>query len=72
MESFLENINQMVIDSAVSDIADQLFEGWLNANLNEGTYYSDRRFAEMAGDKFLYDEFNKHYGLTENDSDYLC
>jgi hypothetical protein len=71
-ESFLENINQMVIDAAVTDISDQLFDDWMNANLDEGTYFSDRRFAEMSGDKFLYDEFNKHYNLTEEDDDYLC
>jgi hypothetical protein len=71
-ESFLENINQMVIDAAVTDIQEHLFDEWMNANLDEGTYFSDRRFAEMSGDKFLYDEFNKHYGLTEKDDDYLC
>jgi len=26
----------------------------------------------MSGDKFLYDQFNKHYELTEDDEDYLC
>jgi len=71
-ESFLENINQMVIDAAVTDIQDHLFDEWMNANLDEGTYFADRRFAEMSGDKFLYDEFNKHYNLTEKDDDYLC
>ena len=71
-ESFLENINQMVIDAAITDIQEQLFDDWMNANLDEGTYFSDRRFAEMSGDKFLYDEFNKHYNLTEEDDDYLC
>jgi hypothetical protein len=70
--SFLENINQMVIDSAVTDISDHLFDEWMNANLDEGQYFADRRFAEMSGDKFLYDEFNKHYNLTEGDDDYLC
>ena len=28
-ESFLENINQMVIDAAVTDISDQLFDDWM-------------------------------------------
>jgi hypothetical protein len=44
----------------------------MNSNLDEGTYFADRRFAEMSGDKFLYDQFNKHYELTEDDEDYLC
>ena len=71
-ESFLENINQMVIDATIVEIQEHLFDEWMNANLDEGTYFSDRRFAEMSGDKFLYDEFNKHYNLTEEDDDYLC
>ena len=72
MASFLEDINQMVIDAAVTDISDHLFDEWMNANLDEGQYFADRRFAEMSGDKFLYDQFNKHYELTEEDEDYLC
>ena len=50
MTSFLEDINQMVIDAAVTDISDHLFDEWMNANLDEGTYFADRRFAEMSGD----------------------
>jgi hypothetical protein len=72
MASFLEDINQMVIDAAVTDISDTLFDEWMNANLDEGQYFADRRFAEMSGDKFLYDQFNKHYELKEGDDDYLC
>lgn len=70
--SFLENINQMVIDAAVTDISDTLFDEWMNANLDEGTYFADRRFAEMSGDTYIMGEFNKHYNLTETDDDYLC
>jgi hypothetical protein len=70
--SFLENINQMIIDSAVEEISSNLFDEWMNANLDEGTYFSDRRFAEMSGDSYIMGEFNKHYGLTEKDDDYLC
>jgi hypothetical protein len=44
----------------------------MNSNLDEGQYFADKRFAEMSGDKFIYDEFNKHYKLTEEDEDYLC
>jgi hypothetical protein len=72
MASFLEDVNQMVIDAAISDIGEQLFDDWMNSNLDEGQYFADKRFAEMSGDKFIYDEFNKHYKLTEEDEDYLC
>jgi hypothetical protein len=72
MASFLEDVNQMVIDAVYQDIAEQLLEDWINSNLDEGQYYADKQFAEMSGDKFIYDEFNKFYNLKEGDEDYLC
>jgi len=71
MSSFLENINQMVIDAEVQTISEQLFDEWMNANLDEGTYFADRRFAEMSDSQYIKDEFNKHYELKEDDDDYL-
>ena len=72
MASFLEDVNQMVIDAVYQDIAEQLLEDWINNNLDESQYFADKQFAEMAGDKFIYDEFNKFYELKEGDEDYLC
>jgi hypothetical protein len=69
--SFLENVNQMVIDAVYSEIADQLLDDWINSNLNEGQYYADKQFAIMSGDKLIYDEFNKFYELKEGDEDYM-
>ena len=71
MGSFLEDVNQMVIDAVYSEIADQLLDDWINSNLNEGQYYADKQFAIMSGDKFIFDEFNKFYELKEGDEDYL-
>ena len=71
MASFLEDVNQMVIDAVYSEIADQLLDDWINSNLNEGQYYADKQFAIMSGDKFIFDEFNKFYELKEGDEDYL-
>ena len=72
MASFLEDVNQMVIDAVYQDIAEQLLEDWINSNLDEGQYYADKQFSEMSGDEFIYDEFNKFYNLKEGDEDYLC
>jgi hypothetical protein len=72
MASFLEDVNQMVIDACYQDIAEQLLDDWINSNLNEGQYYADKQFAEMSGDKFVQSEFNKFYNLKEGDEDYLC
>ena len=72
MASFLEDVNQMVIDAVYQDIAEQLLEDWINSNLDEGQYYADKQFAEMSGDEFIQDEFNKFYNIKEGDEDYLC
>ena len=72
MASFLEDVNQMVIDAVYSDIAEQLLEQWINNNLDEGQYYADKQFAEMSGDEFVQKEFNRFYELKEGDEDYLC
>lgn len=61
----------MVIDAEVQAISEQLFEDWMNANLDEGTFFADRRFAEMSESKYIRDEFNKHYDLKENDEFFL-
>ena len=71
MASFLEDVNQMVIDSVYSEIADQLLDDWINSNLNEGQYYADKQFAIMSGDKFIFEQFNKFYELKEGDDDYM-
>ena len=72
MASFLEDVNQMVIDAVYQEIAEQLLEDWINNNLDEGQYYADKQFAEMSGDKFIQDEFNKFYELKEGDEGYIC
>jgi hypothetical protein len=72
MASFLEDVNQMVIDAVYQEIAEQLLEQWINNNLDEGQYYADKQFAEMSGDEFIQSEFNKFYNLKEGDEDYLC
>jgi len=51
MASFLEDVNQMVIDAVYQDIAEQLLDDWINNNLDEGQYYADKQFAEMSGDE---------------------
>jgi hypothetical protein len=71
MASFLEDVNQMVIDACYQDIAEQLLENWINSNLEEGQYYADKQFAWMSDDKFVQSEFNKFYNLTEIDEDYF-
>lgn len=67
--SYIEacNVNQMVLDHAIQTISEQLFDDWVFENSNEGTFYSDYRFTEMSGDKYLIDLFHKHYDIKPED-----
>lgn len=71
MGSFLEDENQMLIDSIYTDIADHLLDQWINSNLDEGQYYADLQVALMSGDKYVQKKFNEFYKLTPSDSDYF-
>ena len=69
--SFLDDINQMVLDSEIQEIAMKLFDEWMDSNLNDGMFWADRRFAEMSDSRFIKDSFNKFYGITEDEEEYL-
>ena len=69
--SFLENENQMVIDAEIQTISEQLFDEWMDSNLDEGLFYADRRFAEMSDSNYLKGRFNLYYDLKPEDEHYL-
>jgi len=71
VSSFLEDENQMVIDAEVQYISEHLFDEWMNANLDEGTFFADYRFAEMCDSNYLKGRFNRHYNLTPEDEHYI-
>ena len=69
--SFLENENEMVIDTTYSEIGAMLVEDWVNANLDEGQLFADFRFAEMSDSNYLKGRFNLFYDLNVGDQYYL-
>ena len=70
-ESFLDNENQMVIDATLQEIAEELLEEWMNANLDEGQYFADFQIAFKSNDKYIKDKFNQFYKLNPEHEDYL-
>jgi hypothetical protein len=71
MASFLEDVNQMVIDAVYQDIAEQLLEDWINNNLDEGSEYAEFKFMEFASNE-LRQQYNEYYGYKEGDDYFLC
>jgi hypothetical protein len=71
--SFLEemNINQMVIDAEIQGISEHLFDEWMNANLDEGTFYADFQFASLCDSEEIKKAFNQFYDLKEDDDHYV-
>ena len=69
--SFLEDINQMLIDATLSDISDQLLDSWIQNNLDEGQLYSDYCIADMSGDSVIIDAFHKHWDIGPTDQYWL-
>ena len=69
--SFLENENQMVIDAEIQTISEQLFDEWMDSNLDEGTFFADYRFAEMSDSNYLKGRFNQFYDLKPEDQYYI-
>jgi hypothetical protein len=71
MVSFLDNENQMLVDSIISDISETLFEQWNSANLDEGLLYADWRIASISNDSYIASRFNSHWELVPEDEYYL-
>jgi hypothetical protein len=71
MPSFLEDENQMIIDAAIQEISDQLFDDWIFENSDEGPLYLDYKFAVMSNDPYIKQKFNSFYELQEGDEFYV-
>jgi hypothetical protein len=71
MESFLENENQMLVDSIIEEISEHLFEQWNAGNCDEGLLYADWRIAGYTNDSYLRSRFNSHWELVPEDEYYL-
>jgi len=69
--SFLDDENQMIIGAEIQHISEQLFDSWMDSNLDEGTLYADWRFAEMCDSNELKKKFNEYYKLQKDDYYYV-
>ena len=69
--SFTDTLDDELVSDMYQRIANDLFDDWNDANLNEGLLYSDYRTAEMSGDTDIIDTFHKHWGIGPNDEYWL-
>lgn len=69
--SFLDEENEQVIDLVIQEVAEQLFNDWYNARLDEGQLYADYRFLLLADNNYLNGRYNQYYDLKPGDEYYM-
>ena len=66
-----DNIPEHIKDAVFTEIADQLLDDWINANLDESQYFADFQIAFMSNDPLIRKTFNEFYELNPEHDDYL-
>jgi hypothetical protein len=69
--SFLDNEDRMIVDSAIQQIGEHLFNEWRNSHLDEGILYADYQIALMCDSDYLKRRYNEHWKLTPDDEYYV-
>ena len=65
-ELFIDTVAEHITGAMQQEIAEQLFEDWNNANLDEGSDYAEWQFMAYASDE-LKQQYNEYYGYIEGD-----
>ena len=66
-ESFLELLDQGLVNDTIMHISGQLFDEWNDSNCNEGLMYADFKIAQMSDDAVIINAFHEHWGITPDD-----
>jgi hypothetical protein len=65
-EQFIDTIAEHITGAMQQEIAEELFDNWSNAMLDEGPAYAEYRFMEYASPE-LKQQYNEYYGYIEGD-----
>ena len=66
-----DDMSQMVQEGIVDTVAHELFDQWVNSNLDEGEMYADHQICLLYGDPLLKKEFNEFYNVKPEDELYF-
>jgi hypothetical protein len=67
----MDNEDRMIVDSAIQQIGEHLFNEWNDSNLDEGILYADYQIAVMCDSDYLKRRYNEHWELTPDDEYYV-
>ena len=70
-DSFTDLLDSEFRQDMYQRIANDLFDDWNDANLNEGLMYADFKIAQMSGDTDIINAFHKHWGIEKDDEYWL-
>lgn len=70
-DSFTDLLDDELKNDMYQQIANDLFDDWNDANLNEGLLYADYKIAEASGDSLIINEYHEHWKLEPGDEYYI-
>ena len=70
-ESFLDLLDEGLVNDTIMHVAGQLFDDWNDSNLDEGILYADYKIAEMSDDAAIIETFHRHWDIQEDDEYYI-
>jgi hypothetical protein len=69
-EQFIDTIAEHIAGAMQQEIAEELFEQWVNNNLDEGQEYAEHEFMGYASPE-LQKQYNEFYNLDPKDQYYF-
>lgn len=69
--SFLESMDEEIVNDLINDIAGHLFDEWHDSNCNEGLLYADWKIASMSDSRDIVNAYNEYWELEEDDEYYI-
>ena len=69
--SMFDDMDQMLQDGIADTIAHELFDQWVDSNLDEGVMYADHQICLMYGAPELKKQFNEFYNVDPKDELYF-
>lgn len=68
---FLESLNIREQNYVLTDVMGEVFNAWLNDQLDEGSSSAEREIVFMSNDSSLKERYNAHYNLDPADPRYV-
>jgi len=69
--SMFDDMPQHIQDSVMQECQEQLFNSWLEMNLDEGMLFADWQMASLCSDDSVKQRFNEYWEIEKDEEFYL-